>query len=307
MQKRFQKIEHLLTSLPVFEAAARHGSFTRAAEELRLTQPTVSHHIQNMEMLLQTELFQRRHNRIALTEAGQQLSEAISLGLGHIDRAAREISVHRAENALTLACSFGFAHGWLMPRFSGLRQALGHFPVDLVTTDWLKGFDRDSADILIVWAGAGPSTRPRMPLFPEDVTPVCGRIFADQHPEIADACDNPSMLLDYDLVHFNERDSEFMNWEKWLASQGVPYSMPPACYRFSNFEFMLRAIVDGEGIGLGWTQLIEDQLAGGELVRVGPTVRNHAAAYSVEYKRGVVPDEVLDRALAWFQDEANAA
>lgn len=301
MKQKFKRIEAVLGSLPVFEASARLGSFTRAAEELKLTQPTVSHHIQTLELMLEAPLFRRRHNRIFLTSEGQTLADAVSLGLGHIEQAARDIAVRKGENALILACSFGFAHGWLMPRFSRLRQALDGYPVNLATTDWLKGFDRDTADLVVIWAGLGPSKHLRIPLFPEDVVPVCSPEYLARHPDLAD---QPQALLEHPLVHFDERDSQFMNWEKWFASQGVRYQMPSDAYRYSNFEFMLRAVADGEGVGLGWVQLIEEPLARQELVPVGSQVRNHDTAYSLECRRGGVPDSVLDRAIAWFREES---
>lgn len=301
MKRKYKRIEAVLGSLPVFEASARLGSFTRAAQELNLTQPTVSHHIQTLELMLEAQLFRRRHNRIALTPEGQTLADAVSLGLGHIEQAARDIAVQKGESELILACSFGFAHGWLMPRFSRLRQALDGYPVNLVTTDWLRGFDRDTADLVVIWAGLGPSKHLRIPLFPEDVVPVCAPGFLARHPEISS---DPQALLNHALIHFDERDSQFMNWEKWFATQNLKYQIPSDAYRYSNFEFMLHAIADGEGIGLGWVQLIEEPLARQALVPIAAEVRNHDTAYSLECRRGGVPDTILDRAIAWFREES---
>lgn len=302
MQARFRKIEPLLSALPVFEAAARHQSFTKAAQELNLSQPTVSHHIQNIEAWMEVPLFARRHNRVRLTTVGEQLAAAVSLGLGHIDKEVRAIQSRTQPGELTLACSIGFANSWLMPRFSSLRRAIDGYPVTLATTDWHRGFDRDSADLLVVWTGEAPSRHERIPLFPERVVPVCSPEFLNNHPELK--LDDPERLATYPLLHYDEQDSGFVNWTSWFASQGVAYTPPSERYVFSNYEFLLQAVTEGEGIGLGWAQLIKTRMEAGQLWPVGPVVTGDDSAYSVEIHRGGVPDDVLDKAADWFRAES---
>ncbi|MCW3782108.1 LysR family transcriptional regulator [Defluviimonas sp. CAU 1641] len=292
--------------MTTFEAAARLGSFTRAAEELNVSQPTVSHHVQTLEAAIGAELFSRHHNRIALTRAGRALADAVALGLGHIEQAARQIALRPSGSGLVLACSMGFTHGWLLPRFSRLRLALSDYPIHLVTTDWHQGFDRETADIIVDWQSVGRASRTTIPLFPEIVFPVCSAGYLNEHPELATADAQPRALLGCTLLHFDERDSEFANWEKWFAAQGVVYGIPPNAYRFSNYDLILRAVADGEGLGLGWLHLIEERLAAGSLVRVGRTLCNEMTAYGLDVRHGTVPDDVLERAVAWFRSEAGA-
>ena len=113
MQKRFRRFQHLLTAIPVFESAARLGSFTKAATELGLTQPTVSRHIMHLEEQLGLPLFSRQHNRISLTNAGAELSDAIALGFSHIDSVIRSLSPPTHNASVTIGCSFEFSSHWL--------------------------------------------------------------------------------------------------------------------------------------------------------------------------------------------------
>jgi LysR family glycine cleavage system transcriptional activator len=304
MQRRFHSIHHLLSALPVLEAAARLKSFTRAGEELGLTQPTVSRHIMNLEAHFAVRLFERRHNRLVLTAAGQQLADAVALGLGHIDTVAQGIGGDAGKTGITLACSFGFAHQWLLPRFTNLRRALGDYPLHLVTSDWLVGLELDAIDIIVSWTQKGRPDRRRLPLFAEIVCPVCSPAQLDTYRELANGGDDPRVLLDVPLLHFDERDSEFLNWPKWFALHGVTYQMGGDRYLFSNYQFMVQAMLEGEGVGLGWRYLIDEPMAEGRLIQVGPAVKHRDAAYYLEYREGGAPDEKMDIVLNWFREQA---
>ncbi len=292
----------MLSALPVFEAAARHQSFTRASQELNISQPTVSHHIRRIEDALECEVFSRDHNRLRLTAAGEQLATAVALGFGHVEQEARAIQANLRPEGLTLACSFGFANGWLMPRFSGLRQAIGEYPVHVAATDWLSGFDRDTADLIVVWTGDQTSEHERVPLFPEVVTPVCSPEFLARHPTLLDPR-HAETLLTLPLMHYDERDSQFMNWQSWFARWNIAYELPRDRYVFSNYDFMIQAVAEGEGVGLGWVHLIEDLLQSGKLVRIGQPIQGEKTAYSLEIRRGRVADDVLDQVGDWFRQE----
>lgn len=303
MQRRFRLTERLLSALPVFEAAARHGSFTRAAQELNLSQPTVSHHIRHIEEQLDIVLFARHHNRLRVTSAGEQLSAAVALGFGHVEQEIRTILSQAHPGGLTLACSMGFANGWLLPRFSGLRRAIGSTMVNVATTDWLAGYDRDAADLIIVWAGDRQSPHERVSLFPETVSPVCSPEFLARHPQLTGPCP-PEHLMSLPLLHFDERDSQFMNWVKWFDHMGLRYDPPKDRYMFSNYEFLLQAVTEGEGIGLGWDHLIEELLEARSLVRIGQPIQGEETAYFLEVRRGRAPNDLLDRVIEWFVQES---
>ncbi|WP_282608318.1 LysR family transcriptional regulator [Pelagibius sp. Alg239-R121] len=305
MPSRFHRVRHLLTTLPVLEAAARNGSFTRAGDELGLSQPTVSRHIANLEADLGVTLFTRQHNQLTLTREGRALADAIELGLSHIDAAARQVSITQKQLGLTLACTHSFAHGWLLPRFSSLRRATNQAPIHLVVSYWLEDVDLDEIDLVISWRTRGWTDWPRLALFDEVTYPVCSAAFLAQHPGINSGDSNPSQLSQAPLLNYVERDSDYVSWENWFSHFGCSYVQAPDAYRFSNYHFMIQAAIDGEGIALGWHHLVADQIAAGRLCRVGPAYKHRNAAYTLEFRDDRSAPDRLSPVLEWFRAEAS--
>ena len=124
-----------LRQLQVFEAAARRLSFSRAAEELHLTQAAISYSIKRLETALGIPLFRRANRAVALTEAGERFFHDVSIGLAHIRRSADEIRRDRALGRVTLSVSTAFASYWMVPRLSSFHAALPHIDLRLQTTD----------------------------------------------------------------------------------------------------------------------------------------------------------------------------
>ena len=275
-------------------------SFTRAGAELGLSQPTVSRHIAHLEEFLGAPLFRRDHNRLVRTEAGSRLAAAVALGLGHIEAAVREIQTAVPTEGLSLACSYSFAHGWLLPRFSGLRRALGDHPVQVIVSYWLKDLDPDAADFIVTWQRGGLTERPRMHLLNEVVYPVASPAYLAANPGLADT---PTALSAARLLHYEEKDAEFMGWDRWFARSGLTYPVPPGTFRYSNYQFMVQAAEDGEGVALGWHHLIERQVAEGRLVRLGPVARPTGVGYALEYRQSGLADDRRDAVLDWFRRE----
>ena len=294
MPSRFRRIQPHLTALPVFEAAARLGSFTRAGEELGISQPSVSRHIANLEEALGQPLFVRDHNRLSLTAEGHALAGAVELGLSHIDAAYRKVAQGPRREGLTLACSFSFAHGWLLPRFSDLRRAAGETPIHLVVSYWLEDVDLDDVDMVVNWRSRGWTEWPSLSLFDEVVYPVAAPGWRGAEP---------GELVAVDLLHFEERDNEFVGWERWFAHQWLPMPDTTDAYRYSNYHFMIQAAMDGEGVALGWHHLVADQIAEGRLVRVGPPMHYRDDAYSLEYRPDSAAPETVQDILGWFRAE----
>ncbi len=304
MQSRFRRIHHLLNALPVFEAAARRDSFTRAGEEIGLSQPTVSRHIANLEADLGVELFSRNHNKLILTEEGRTLANAVDLGLSHIDNAVRQCTVSAQRNGLTLACTHSFAHGWLLPRFSSLRHATGQPPVHLVVSYWLEDVNPDEVDLIISWRPRGLTDWPRLPLFDEITYPVCSPDFLERHPDLTTPRTDPARLAVAPLLNYAGHDGDYAGWENWFRHFGCDFASANDAYRFSNYHFMIQAAMDGEGVALGWHHLVADQIADGRLCQVGSAYRRRNAAYAVEYRDEQDLSDRLSTVLEWFRNEA---
>ena len=185
----------------VFESVVRHRGFTRAATELNLSQPTVSRHIATLEGRLNRSLFTRNGNQVMPTLEGERLASAIALGFGPAETAWEKISFDTGKKSeVTLACSFGFAENWLMPRYARLKRVLGNTRLKIVTFDGSGNLDVSRTDIAIVWDVSQAQERPYFPLFTEHAFPVCSPEYLRQNPNIESSLD---VLADADLLHFD--------------------------------------------------------------------------------------------------------
>ena len=307
MQNRYHRLQHLLNALPVLEAAARLGSFTRAGEQLGLSQPTVSRHIANLEADLGLALFTRDHNKLTVTKYGKELANAVELGLSHIDAVVRKSAVGGGVDGLRMACTESFANCWLLPRFSNLRRAAGGQQIHLLVSHWLDDIDLDQVDMVVHWRPNGWAGWPRIHLFDEITFPVCSPDYLDRNPVLLDGADDPSLLMQGELLHYEERATEFARWSDWFAKFGLRCPMHDGVYRFSNYQFMLQAAVDGEGVALAWHHLAADQIVAGDLVQVGPEFRRADAGYVLEYRDDGRNAEQTGRVLDWFRGAVTAA
>lgn len=286
-----------MTPLRVLEASARQGNFTKAAEELGISQPSVSRHIANLEQELGTSLFLRNHNKVRLTEDGRALAKAVDMGLSHILSQVDKIAAPQPAKGLTLACTHSFAHGWLLPRFSSLRQAMQGMPIKLVVSYWLKDVVINEVDLIIGMSGDGWTGWPHIHLFDEIIYPVCAPRYLEENPDVLTLAALPKeRLLDFEIL-----DDRQLGWDRWFAEQGLAFEGSEGCNLFSNYHFMIQAAMDGEGIALGWHHLVADQIKQGRLVKVGPALTPPASRYTLEYHPDYATQSDLEPVLDWFR------
>lgn len=258
-----------MQALSAFESAARLASFTAAARELGSTQPAVSQRIVQLETDLGAPLFERGPRGVTLTADGERLFEAVRRSLDAIRVATADIRTRRASGALTLLTDVGFATYWLMPRLSRLKHSMPDVSVKIVTSQ--EGFDpqRDHADVAIAFGSNGdwsPSTSTR--LFAEEVTPVCSPKFAAAHPGIAHAAD----LARLPLLHVQPTEPErWLDWHSWFAAQGIDHESAGTSMTFNSYALVIHAALMSEGVALGWTPLVDELVASGQLVRLFDT------------------------------------
>lgn len=292
-----------LNSLLAFEAAARHESFTAAAKELGMHQPSVSRYIAQLEDFIGQALFMRMNNRLILNEAGRRLWEAVSLGFSNVADVVDNLRDTGDPGVVTIACSFGFAHQWLMARYGELRRAVAPVQVKLLTTDHYIHFDPAEAEISIRFGSGGwPECHVQL-LFSEEVYPICSPAFLKRHPELKDLKD-PGLLAAMPLLHYDAGGQGWLTWEKWFERQGVAYSTPNDVTYYENYPFQIRATVDGEGISLGWDCLIAEQVARGELVPLWPPMRRQKFGYYLTCPKHIASRPSIRKVFDWFADFA---
>jgi DNA-binding transcriptional LysR family regulator len=291
-----------LNALLVLEVAVRHSSLSRAARELGLSQPAVSRHVATLEGRLGQTLFRRNNNQIAPMPDAVRLAEAIRLGYGHIDQVWTDIAARSDRNEVTLACTYGFADQWLMPRFDNLRDILDGARVRIVTTDQLGDIDLSRMDAAVVWDSARLPDRPFFPLIRSEVFPICSPGFLRAHPDAAERIQDlpPEVFL-----HFDVGESGFMTWPKWFALAKIEPPRFTTSADFDAYPFLLQAVQRGEGIGLGWHGLVDKSLAKGDILRLGPSVSDRDFSYYLQHRPLQGDTGLLARTVQWFKDAAS--
>lgn len=292
-----------LNTLIVFEAAARHGSFTRAAEELRISQPAISHAVRALETDLGVELFERRHKGVSPTEAGRHLMEQASLGLTLIDQALRDVRKMNQGHQVTLAVSTATATWWLLPRIARFKQAHPDIELRCITTDTDPDLERERIDLAIT-LGAGEFARLRRWHFvDEEVYPVCSPSYAQRMAPLKD----PQSLTRTTLLHIEQRYRPRVDWAGWLAHFGVTLPRATQRFRFNDYSIVLQAAIEGQGVALGWRHLVEPLVAQGVLVRpIAQTLRTDQPLYLVAARGGQLSEDAV-HLRDWLIREARGA
>jgi LysR family glycine cleavage system transcriptional activator len=294
-----------LDLLKGFEAAARLLSFTRAGEELHLTQSAVSRQIQELEDQLGVPLFHRRHRSLALTDAGQQLYPAAAQVLATMRAATDRLRAASAQKVLSVTTTPGFASLWLIPRIAGFTREHAGVEVRITAEVRIQELERDGADVAIRFcpqAMAGPGAER---LFGEQVFPVCSAALAGDPKRPLRV---PADLRHHVLLHLDDPDGRYpwQAWRVWLEAAGVPDLRPVGNLRFSGYDQIIPAAIAGHGVALGRTPLVDTAVTAGQLVapfrQITPSDR---AYWIVVSRRAVDRAEVADFA-AWLKRAAAA-
>jgi DNA-binding transcriptional LysR family regulator len=245
-----------LGALRAFEAAARHVSFSRAAEELNVTQAAISHQVKQLEGWLGAPLFRRLTRSLRLTDEGQALMPAVSQALDRLEQAVERIAASGVSGTLTVSALTTFVLTWLVPRLSRFQAAYPELDVRLSATQRLVDFAREDVDVAIRHGdGTWPGVRADR-LFAEQITPLCGRAFQARLTRPADLLAVP--LLQSDGLG----DAE---WPLWFAAAGVAHPNPRRGPAFDSTKIAVEAAIDGLGVAIGAPALFADALAQGRL------------------------------------------
>lgn len=246
-----------LTTLRAFEAAARLGSFSRAAEEISVTHSAVSHQVRALERALGTPLFQRNGKRVSLTEAGRHLAGRVGSALREIADAARVVRRRDRGRALTVSTLPSFAARWLMPRLGRFMEQHPEIDVSLHTSVALVDLERDEVDIAIRFGKGNWPGLEALKFMDDELFPVASPGFnRGRLPR------RPADLAKFRLMR---SDDEF--WTPWFQAAGVKIEEPQSPI-FSDSAFLLQAATDGQGIALARRSIAEDDLRAKRLVRL---------------------------------------
>ena len=250
-----------LIAVRYFEAAARHLSFTKAAQELHVTHSAVSHQIKALEEWLGVPLFRRLNRSLMLTEAGQAYARPVRESLEKLGEASRALRSREQTGTLTVSVIPSFAAKFLVPRLGGFRRAHADIDVRISASERLVDFAREDVDVAIRYGrGNWPGLRIDR-LVRENIFPVCSpQLLAGPA-----ALRVPADLLQHTLMH--DSDWPESMWQRWLAVAGVKAEQLKPSLSFNYSNLMIQAAIDGLGVALSQEALVRDDLASGRLVR----------------------------------------
>jgi LysR family transcriptional regulator, glycine cleavage system transcriptional activator len=244
-----------LSTLRVFEAAARRQSFHAAASELNLTPSAVSHAIRKMEETLGVVLFERVGRGVSLSSEGQTLMGYTERGFDEIQRGLEAVSA-RAPRLLRLHCAPSFAAQWLAPRLARFFAQCPEVEVRLSAGVDYARFDTGEFDADIVYGLPRQEGLKVLPLKEETVTPLCA-------PHVADSIESPADLLRHPLI---QSDNKQVRWPAWFALNGIAVPTMSRGSRFDRSFLAIAAAADGLGVALESTLLAERDIQRGRLV-----------------------------------------
>ena len=285
-----------LNAVKAFEAAARHGSFTRAADELHVTHGAVSRQVQMLEAWLGLPLFARHNRRVVLTEAGAAYATELGAALDRIALATARQAERGRPRRLHVNALATFTLRWLIPRLSGFQVANPSIEVRLTTSNVPLAQVTDTFDVAI---RGGPDSRPghrTQAFLSERRIPVCSPALLERLPLRA-----PENLRQHTLLHAATLPRV---WPDWLRAAGVPDLVPQASVTLEHFYLTLQAALDGLGIAMGPERLIADDVAAGRLTLpfAGPALP--ARSYYTYVPEPRVEDPAVRAFCGWLADAA---
>ncbi len=285
-----------LNALRAFEAAARHLSFTLAADELHVTQAAVSHQVKALEERLGVKLFRRLPRGLVLTEQGQALLPELRGAFDRIEQAMNKLSLLGNEGPLTVSLMTTFALTWLVPRLHRFQARHPTIDVRMLTTNRMADFVREDIDLAIRY-----SRDPRQPglrgdkLFNDLLTPLCGVAYRER-------LRSPADLLRVPLIDTTGDP----DWLTWLAAAGVrqPPRTPPMI--FDSTKIAVDAAMEGAGVAIGAPFLFRTELASGRLFQPFELVVPNGKAFWIVGPESTAEQPKLKAFRDWMLEEAKA-
>jgi LysR family glycine cleavage system transcriptional activator len=286
-----------LKSLPDFEAAARHLSFTKAADELHVTHGAVSRQVKGLEDHLGVPLFRRLNRALLLTDAGQAYLPVVREMLERLAEATERLRQRDRAGDLTVSTTASFAAKWLVARLARFRAIHPEIDVRLQASDHIVDFARDDVDVAIRYG------RGRYPglaidrLITEHYVPVCGpALLQGEHP-----LRRPADLRYHPLIH---EDGTEVDWGMWLRAAGVSGVDASRGVKYSHSNLTIQAAIANDGVALGRSALIEEDLAAGRLVKPFDIKLQSELAYYLVLPPGALARPKIAAFRDWLLAEA---
>lgn len=296
-----------LDTLRAFESAARHLNFTKAANELHVTQSALSQRIGALEDEMGIPLFTRRGRQMELTPKGAAIAAAMGRAMAEITRAFAGLEETEAARTLVISVLPSFAARWLMPRMTRFHAAFPNIDVQVNAEGRLIDLTTSEADLAVRF-GTGRYAGHHVDFVMDDyVLPVAqpALLAAQKGSGRLDPASLARLPLIYDSAV--ERDASGTDWKSWFEHAGVAHPPRPTGLRFSQADLMLQAAAQGQGVALARYSLVHDDLVTSRLV---PVLKDGMVRARYDYYLVCLPEKV-DRAAVvafreWLMGEARA-
>jgi DNA-binding transcriptional LysR family regulator len=285
-----------------FESAARHLSFTKAGEELYLTQSAVSRQIKELEDQLGVPLFQRRHRALSLTDAGQQFYAVAAQVITTMRAATERLRTQAGKRRpLTVTTTNSFASLWLIPRLAGFTREHPEVDVRITAETKVQDLERDGLDVALRHGPASLAGPNAVRLFGERVFPVCSPKLLKKLP-----LKKPDDLKNHVLLQYHDPDVRhpWLHWKTWLEVAGVAGLRPAGTLSFSGYEQIIPAAVAGHGVALGRSPLVKDLIDSKQLVAPFKSMADPARAYFVIVAKDAAQRPEVSAFVEWLKAEA---
>ncbi len=293
-----------LTQLRAFEAAGRHGSLTRAAQELSVTQGAISRQVRELEREVGQRLFRRTAHGIVLTPSGRRLMPSLTDALDRMDQAMGQLVGRREAEVLTVSLSPTLAMKWLIPRLPRFHEANPGIEVHVSTGNASPSDERandlpDELDLGIrCLKGPVPGFHAEW-FLADDHSPVISNALLASGPPLKE----PKDILAYPLLQSNSIGEAYAEWFEIAGVPGPPTSGP----RYDHVQFALEACAAGLGIALTATACAEPEIASGVLVRPFPEITTRSWGHYIVGKPRRLAEPKVAAFVRWLHDEASAS
>jgi LysR family glycine cleavage system transcriptional activator len=287
-----------IDGLTAFVAAAEHGSFTRAADQLNLSQGAISRQVRDIESHLGVRLFERIRQRIVLTDAGRLYLPQVKKALDDLAEAARSVATLSNSTILSLVALPTFAGRWLVPRLSNFQKQNPEITIHITTRQSPINCAREPFDAAVFH---GPPHWPgtiSYNLFDEDMIAVANPKLGAGHA-IKTAAD----FAKFPLLH---NMGNRARWAEWMTAAGVPLDAPPHGHTYQNYAMIAHAAMAGVGIALLPRYLVEDDVAAKRLEIVGSKYASLKTAYHLILPETRASSNAVQSFAKWLIAEAQA-
>lgn len=264
-----------LPALRAFEAVARLGSVTRAAQELSVTAGAVSQQLRALEQALAVELLVRGRRHLALTDGGRMLAARLAPAFEQIERAVAEVAGDPGARRIRLKVTPTFAIRWLVPRLTAFYELHPELEIEVGTYPRQDDAFVEEVDFVVRHGDGRWDDAECDPIFEDALTPVAS-------PALARRLHAPADLAGQNLLHSMMRADA---WEEWLAAQGLAHLRARRGTRLANAAVTYQAAIDGLGVALAQVNYVRDDLASGRLVAPFDAVQRTGRGYWLAFAR----------------------